>query len=64
MICHHKVLLQSLKMYNIENCMDFLGLLEQLGILGPQTSLGASRQLNDEGRKDEAFFSDFLEKGS
>ena len=37
------------------------------GILGPQTSLGASRQLNDEGMNEwmmnEAFFHDFLEKG-
>ena len=32
-------------------------------ILGHQTSLGASRQLNDE-EEDEAFFPDFLEKGS
>ena len=32
--------------------------------LGPQTSLGASRQLTDEGRrKEEAFSPDFLEKG-
>ena len=38
-------------------------------ILGPQTSLGASRQLNDEGGGGGgwwgwAFFPDFLKKGS
>ena len=37
-------------------------------LLGPQTSLGASRQLNDEGGwgwgGGGAFFPDFLKKGS